>query len=247
MNRTKRVLLLDLDGYSMISSWNNILVLERYNNGSIHLKLETHSPDIDGAVVQFESDKIETGVDFWDAVLEASSVFSDFGYGELEDQFHRVEKISKKLKRKIESCYATMINDEETTRGETEVDSLKIAGNENEIFDQISHSQVQPTNQPSAGDDPATKIAPSKKVRSDRRAVLIVVTDWPGGTMAFKFGSAMQVSLGVTKEHMNLVQMSPERIFRVETEVSEAEFRKAMSLSDVASGGSVLFIEISKS
>jgi hypothetical protein len=85
-----------------------------------------------------------------------------------------------------------------------------------------------------------------KKARSERRAVLIVVTDWPDGTMAFKFGSAMQTSLGVTKEHMNLVQMSPERIFRVETEVSEAEFRKSMSLRGVASGGSVLFIEIPK-
>lgn len=86
-----------------------------------------------------------------------------------------------------------------------------------------------------------------KKVRNGRRTVLIVVTDWPDGTMAFKFGSAIQASLGVTKEHMNLVQMSPERIFRVETEVSEAEFRKSMSLRNVASGGSILFVEISTS
>lgn len=62
--------------------------------------------------------------------------------------------------------------------------------------------------------------------------------------MAFKFGSAMQAALEVAKQDMNLVQMSPERIFRVETKVSEAEFRKTMGLKDVASGGSILFVEI---
>lgn len=87
-------------------------------------------------------------------------------------------------------------------------------------------------------------IKQDNQVGNERRTVLIVATDWPDGTMAFKFGYAMQASLNVTKEHMNLVQMSPERIFRVETDVSEADFRKSLSLRDVDSGGTVLFIEI---
>ena len=76
------------------------------------------------------------------------------------------------------------------------------------------------------------------------RNVLIVVTEWPGGTMAMKFGYALRSALGVTKEKMMLLQMSPERIFRVETRVSEADFIKAMSLKDVSCRGSILFIEI---
>jgi hypothetical protein len=45
---------------------------------------------------------------------------------------------------------------------------------------------------------------------------------------------------------MTLIQMSPERIFGVETNVSEAEFRDAMNLRGLASGGRVLFVEISE-
>lgn len=62
--------------------------------------------------------------------------------------------------------------------------------------------------------------------------------------MAFKFGGAMEAALDATKEELTLVQMAPERIFRVETKVSEADFREAMASHDVASGGTVLFIEI---
>lgn len=46
--------------------------------------------------------------------------------------------------------------------------------------------------------------------------------------MAFKFGSALQTALRVSKDKITLVQMAPERIFRVETDVSEAEFRERM-------------------
>jgi hypothetical protein len=78
------------------------------------------------------------------------------------------------------------------------------------------------------------------------RTVLIVVTEWPGATMAIKFYYAIRSALGAAKEEMILVQMAPERIFRVETKVSEADFIKAMSLKDVSCRGSILFIEIPK-
>lgn len=77
------------------------------------------------------------------------------------------------------------------------------------------------------------------------RTVIIIVTKWPdGGTMAMKFGYAIRSALGATNDEMMLLQMSPERIFRVETKVSEADFIKAMSLKDVSCRGSILFIEI---
>ena len=76
------------------------------------------------------------------------------------------------------------------------------------------------------------------------RPVLIVVTNWPSGTTAQKFGGALQAALGATQGQMVLVQMEPERIFRVETKVSEFDFRKAMASKDVPSRGSILFLEI---
>ena len=62
--------------------------------------------------------------------------------------------------------------------------------------------------------------------------------------MALKFVGAMQTALGAKKDEVTLVQMAPERIFRVETEVSEADFRKAMKSRDIAFGGSIPFIEV---
>jgi hypothetical protein len=100
---------------------------------------------------------------------------------------------------------------------------------------------LSPLAAPISGDTPAAKKIPAGK---SRRPVLIVVTDWPGGTMALKFGGAMQTALGAKKDEVTLVQMAPERIFRVETKVSEADFRKAMKSRDISSGGSILFIEI---
>lgn len=75
--------------------------------------------------------------------------------------------------------------------------------------------------------------------------VLITVPKWPSGPMAIKFGYAIRSSLGVSEEDMVLVQMSPERIFRVETNVSETEFREAMKLKDVAATR-ILFAQISR-
>ena len=63
--------------------------------------------------------------------------------------------------------------------------------------------------------------------------------------MAFKFGSAIEAALGVAKEDMTLVQMSPERIFRVETSVGESKFRASLRRSDVSCPGRILFVEIS--
>jgi hypothetical protein len=76
------------------------------------------------------------------------------------------------------------------------------------------------------------------------RAVLVIVTEWPSGTMAMKFGSAMKRALGLTKDEMRVVQMSPERVFRAVTVVTEGEFREAMSKSDVSCPGRVLFVEL---
>jgi len=87
---------------------------------------------------------------------------------------------------------------------------------------------------------PDQGISPTRHLRS----VLIVITKWPGGTMAFKFGYAMQSALQVTKEKLVLVQMEPERIFRVETSVCEYEFREALKKKGVSCGGNILFIEL---
>lgn len=94
--------------------------------------------------------------------------------------------------------------------------------------------------------NPVNRESPARTDRVERRAVLVVVTDWPSGTMAMKFGAAMQAALDVAKEDMSLVQMAPERIFRVETTVSETEFREALRLRNVSSGGAVLFVDIPK-
>jgi hypothetical protein len=76
------------------------------------------------------------------------------------------------------------------------------------------------------------------------RAVLVIVTEWPSGTMAMKFGSAMKRALRLTEDEMHVVQMSPEQIFRTMTDVTEGEFREAMSKSDVSCPGRVLFVEL---
>ncbi|WP_397589729.1 hypothetical protein [Sphingorhabdus sp.] len=80
--------------------------------------------------------------------------------------------------------------------------------------------------------------------RREKRPVLIVVEEWPDGTMAFKLGSAMTSALGQRREEATLVQFSPERIFRVETDVSEAEFRLALNTKEVSHHGDIHFSEL---
>jgi len=118
-------------------------------------------------------------------------------------------------------------------------EALMIAGIEEDSSDDFIDDQEYSTHSP----NPQTSSSP-KKAKRNRRAILIVTTDWPGGTMAFKFGSALQTALRVSKDKMTLVQMAPERIFRVETDVSEAEFRGRMKELGVSSVGTILFIEI---
>jgi hypothetical protein len=77
-----------------------------------------------------------------------------------------------------------------------------------------------------------------------KRPVLIVVEKWPHGTMAFKFGNALMSALGQRCDRATLVQLGQERIFRVETGVSEAEFRSALQTKNVSYWGSILFSEI---
>ena len=86
---------------------------------------------------------------------------------------------------------------------------------------------------------------PNPKLRDSRkkRPVRIVVEKWPDGTMAFKFGSALMSALGKRRDEATLVQLGPERIFRVETDVSEAEFRLALKTKDLSYHGYIHFTE----
>ena len=77
-----------------------------------------------------------------------------------------------------------------------------------------------------------------------KRPVLIVVEKWPHGTMAFKFGSALMSALGQHRDEATLVQLGPKRIFRFETDVSEAEFRLALNQKDVSYHGRIHFSEL---
>ena len=85
---------------------------------------------------------------------------------------------------------------------------------------------------------------PKLEMRSKTRPVLIVVEEWPDGTMALKFGSAMMSALGQRRDGATLVQFSPERIFRVEADVSEAEFRLALKARDVSYHGRIHFSDL---
>jgi hypothetical protein len=89
-------------------------------------------------------------------------------------------------------------------------------------------------------EEPDPKLRDSRK----RRPVYIVVEQWPHGTMAFKFGSALMSALGQLRDEGTLVQLGPERIFRVETDVSEAEFRLALETRDVSYHGRIHFSEL---
>ena len=85
---------------------------------------------------------------------------------------------------------------------------------------------------------------PKLEKRGKKRPVLIVVDEWPDGTMAFKFGSAMMSALNARQDERTLMQLSPERIFRVESDVSEAEFRLALKTMDVSYHGRIHFSEL---
>ena len=89
-------------------------------------------------------------------------------------------------------------------------------------------------------EEPDPKLRDSRK----RRPVHIVVEQWPHGTMAFKFGSALMSALGQRRDRATLVQLGPERIFRVETKVSEAEFRSVLKTMDVTYYGRIRFSEL---
>ncbi len=89
-------------------------------------------------------------------------------------------------------------------------------------------------------EEPDPKLAEAQK----KRPVLIVVEKWPDGTMAFKFGGALMSALGQRRDESTFVQLGPERIFKVETDVSEAEFRSALETKDVSYHGRIHFSEL---
>jgi len=77
-----------------------------------------------------------------------------------------------------------------------------------------------------------------------RTTKYIIITKWPGGTMAFKFGNALTDSLYISSEDLNLVQLSPERIFRVTSSVTEQEFRETLSNYDISFHGKIFFVDM---
>ena len=57
------------------------------------------------------------------------------------------------------------------------------------------------------GSDSAHDISEtSQGKRKPGRAVLVIVTEWPSGTMAMKFGSAMKRALRLTQDEMRVVR-----------------------------------------
>lgn len=130
----------------------------------------------------------------------------------------------------------------ETSIFDTELDALKAAGptpgscnqtdypGDPEESSLVLHINPQP---------PAITFS-QKRVR----AVLVVVKEWPSGTMAFDFGSALKTALRAKKEDIKLIQLSPERIFRVLTKTTERQFRQALAKKDLSVGGRILFIEL---
>ena len=85
---------------------------------------------------------------------------------------------------------------------------------------------------------------PKHRGVKQKRPVLIAVEKWPHGTMAFKFGSALMSALGQHRDEATLVQLGPERVLRIETDVSEAEFHSALKTKDVSYHGHIHFSEL---
>jgi hypothetical protein len=106
---------------------------------------------------------------------------------------------------------------------DSENDALTIAGIEEDSSDDFIDDQESPIKLPSI-----EKPLLTKKTKGTRRTVLIVAIDWPSGTDAMKFGGSLQSALKVSKDQITLLQKNPERIFRVETDVNESEFREGM-------------------
>ncbi len=79
-----------------------------------------------------------------------------------------------------------------------------------------------------------------------RTTKYIIVTEWPGGTMAMKFGSALRDSLYVSKEEMQLVKFAPERIFKTTSQVTEQEFRETLSKHNVSCPGRIIFVDVTR-
>ena len=237
------------DNFTMSSSWTEVLYCSFEDDGTI---LIIEHKDGDGAEEWYETAvDVSKPADFIEAINSLENITFDCintVIASLEDNNHQFASVLKEellLQEALEEPLQpkpSMASDASVT--DTEAAALKLAGIENGVFDQNSKPQVHPTNPDNPPKVLAKRKAPIKKTRVKRRAVFVVVTDWPSGTMARKFGDVMQAALDISKDGMNLVQMAPERIFRVETTVSEAEFREVMRARDVASGGNMLFVEI---
>jgi hypothetical protein len=135
-----------------------------------------------------------------------------------------------------------VVRESEARIFDNESDALQAAGiasdAENQIADPIEpdegHSIIHINSRP-----PEIKLS-----AKSTRAVLVIVTEWPGGTMAIKFGSALQAALRAKKDDMKILQLSPERIFRVLTNTTEQRFRKSLDKSNISNKGRIIFIEL---
>lgn len=137
-----------------------------------------------------------------------------------------------------------VIKGSKTTFFDKEHDAIKFAGIKG-YQSNIGHHRQTASDVPEKLRDAEEDSSPvDAKPEPRKRPVLIVVPDWPDGTMAFKFGRAIQTALGVAREEMTLIQMSPERIFRAETAVSQAEFWERMRADGFGSITVVLFVEL---
>lgn len=120
-------------------------------------------------------------------------------------------------------------NEVETTWFESLDEALESAGIGNETHDSIMDLSTN---------YPATKAisrgaqdAPPQAEGNEQpgRPAIIVVTEWPSGTAAIRFGQALQKSLRVEKEAMTLVCAGHERIYRAITPVCKEEFEESMA------------------
>lgn len=84
----------------------------------------------------------------------------------------------------------------------------------------------------------------SKIIRQCKsRNVIIIVPNWPDGTMAMKFGYVMCSALRCPREDMRLIEYAPARIFRAISAVSEQEFRDALVKPGISVPKRIRFVE----
>ena len=203
-------------GYTMLCSWEQILSCTISECGGCKLSLEILS---DGTSVgSYESDIIKTGFSFLKEleIIVSSSDLKD--YLDYDYILNKIEPYARSIALEIRSLKNSQ-DDELHEEPEPNI-SNKAPRFSHGFIDQLTSNSSEP------------------------RDVKIVITKWPGGTMAMKFGLALQKALNVSEKDMLLVQFDPERVFNVKTSVSETEFRQKLNSYLKISFSDVQFIDI---